>query len=64
MKCNDMYFVAEMTESFLDLALSVLCGMIIPLRRIDFPDGKEVMCLCYHLQMEAPSLNVQTFGSE
>jgi len=35
--------------------------MVIPLQRLDFPDGKEVMCLRYRLRMEAPSLNVQTF---
>ena len=50
-----MYFVTEITESSLDLALSVLCRMIIPLRRLDFSDDKEVMCLCYRLWIEAPT---------
>ena len=50
-----MYFVMKMIESCLDLTLSVFCGMIIPLLRLNYPDGKEVMCLRYHLWMEALS---------
>jgi len=57
-------FLMKMTESSLDLALSVLYGIIIPIQRLDFPNDKEVMCLHYHLQMEVLSLNVKTLGSE
>ena len=64
MKCNDMYFVKEMIKSCFGLALSVLCRMIIPLRRLAFLDGKEVMYLHHRLWMETPSLNVKVFGSE
>ena len=58
-----MYFIVEMTESCLDLALFRLWNDHPP-SEAWLSDGKDVMCMHYYLRMVTQYLNVQTLNSE
>jgi len=57
-----MYFVIEITESYLNLAWFVLWNHYTP-SEAWLPNGKNEMCL-HCLQMVSPSLRVQLLTSE
>ena len=63
MKCNDVHFVIEMTESYLDLVLFVLWNDYTFLEAC-LPDGKNAMCLRYSLRIVTPSLSVHMVNSK
>ena len=63
MKCNDIYFAIEMTESCLNLVLFGLWNEHTP-SEAWLPDGKDAMCQRYHRRMLTPSLSLQMLNSE
>ena len=63
MKRYHMYFLIEMTESHLNLALFGLWNDHTP-SEAWLSDGKDVMCLHYCLRIVTPPLSVQILNSK